>query len=170
MANVSLVGLAGQLGKWWNIKIKVNPTQVHDHQPHPVHPSIGILWIVMRGLIESFSIPFVLHYVAYRNGHLQKCAPRVTAPSTPDGESASRGFREESAGSTTGSAALHSTPGEEDLLMVEGSQQGVSLKSRHGNWFSVYYREPLIFWVRGSHFMIASLLKRSQQQHITPYF
>ena len=93
----------------------------------------------MRGLIESFSIPFVLHYVAYRNGHLQKCAPRVTAPSTPDGESASRGFREESAGSTTGSAALHSTPGEEDLLIVEGSQQGVGLKSRHGIWFSVYY-------------------------------
>ena len=21
---------------WWNIQIKVNPTQVHDHKPHPV--------------------------------------------------------------------------------------------------------------------------------------
>ena len=31
------------------------------------------------------------------------------------------------------------------------------------------YREGLIFRVRGSHFSIASFLKRSQQQHNTPY-
>ena len=35
-ANGNLAGLAGQLGKMWNTQIKVNPTQVLDHQPHPV--------------------------------------------------------------------------------------------------------------------------------------
>ena len=26
----------GNLAKWWNIEIHVNPTHVSDHQPHPV--------------------------------------------------------------------------------------------------------------------------------------
>ena len=29
----------GSWARWWNIQIKVNPTQVHDHQPHPVDHS-----------------------------------------------------------------------------------------------------------------------------------
>ena len=26
----------GSQARWWNIRIKVNPTQVRDHQCHPV--------------------------------------------------------------------------------------------------------------------------------------
>ena len=42
----------GSLARWWNIQIKVNTTQVHDHQIYPVQIDLfsgHLLLVVERG-------------------------------------------------------------------------------------------------------------------------